>query len=181
MTIGRKVLLSSSLLVAFTAVTGSIALVGMGSTGTVIQSIVTDALPGVYQIGRVESAARDMQFLMLMHVASGKPDELAQLESQILSGQESFRSVLRDYEKTITRARDRELYEKIGPAFDGWLRSWDKAKALSKDGKPQEALAAFRIEAAAAFRDLCRALADETEFNRTSGDDFSQQATSALS
>jgi hypothetical protein len=136
-------------------------------------------MPGVYVMYRVESLAKDVRGAMLTHIASDKQDEMAQKESLIAQTQPKLKEILKDYEKTIVRARDRELYERIAPAFDRFMAAWEKPRGLSRANKPQEALAAFRSETLPAFDEFLKAVTDELEDNKASGDVFAGQATSA--
>ena len=181
MTVGRKISLVCALLVVLTLATGGVAMVSMGRMESASQFIIGDALPGVYLIGRAESLAKDLRGSMLTHVASDKQDEMAQMESVIAQNQAKLMEVLKEYEKTITRARDRELFSKIQPALDRFLAAWDKPRVLSRAAKSQEALALFRSETLGAFAELQKAVDDEIDFNKTSADEFSQQATGAAS
>jgi hypothetical protein len=74
MTVGKKISLTCALLVLFTIATGAVALLSIRRMETAMQSIVGDALPGVYSIGRVESVAKDILGAMLTHVASDKQE-----------------------------------------------------------------------------------------------------------
>ena len=59
MTVGKKISIVCALLVVFTITLGAVALVSMARMETATQSIVGDALPGVYSISRAESVAKD--------------------------------------------------------------------------------------------------------------------------
>ena len=120
-----------------------------------------------YSIGRAESVIQDARGAMLAHVASSAQEEMAQMEASIAEDQRKAKELLKSYEKTILRARDRELYEKIGPANDRWMAAWEKPRTLSRAGKNQEALAAFRSETMPAFAELQKAITDDADFKRS--------------
>jgi methyl-accepting chemotaxis protein/methyl-accepting chemotaxis protein-1 (serine sensor receptor) len=180
-TVGRKISLVCALLVVFTIMLGAVALVSMSRVETATQAVAGDAMPGVYLIGRAESLAQDVHSATLKHIASGKPEDMAQQESVIVQSQQEFREVLKDYGQTITRDRGRELFERIGPAFDRFLAAWEKPRVLSRALKTQEALTMYASEAAPAFAELQKTLTDQVDFNKASGDEFCQQAASASS
>ena len=181
MTIGKKIASVCALLLAFSIALGGVALVSMGRMQTELEAITGDALPGVYAIGRAESVAKDIRGAMLTHIGLDDQEQMAQLEGTIGQKQQEFRAVLKDYEKTITRARDRELFSKLAPALDRFLEAWEKPRSLSRASKTQEAMRVFRSETLGVFAELQRAVDDEVEFNKSSGDEFSQQAASAAS
>ena len=176
MTVAKKISLTCVLLLAFTAAIGTTGLLSIGWIGGTIQAIAADALPGVYDIGRAESLAKDIRSAMLMHIACGNEEDIAKLEANILEDQRKLRDALKNYEKTITRAQDRELFLKIGPAFDAFMAAWEKPRSLSRALKTQQALAAFRSDTATAFAELQTAISSEVTFNKKSADEFAQAA-----
>jgi methyl-accepting chemotaxis protein len=181
MSIGKKIASVAALLIVFMIVVGIVGLIGMGRMESATASIVGDALPGVYTIGRIESVAKDIRGSMLTHIGSTNQDEMAQMESAIAQSRQQLYQLSKDYEKTITRARDRELYDKISPAFERFMAAWEKPRSLSRESKTQEALAVFRNETLGVFAEFTRALSDESEFNKTSADEFSRDASAAIS
>jgi len=181
MTVGKKISIVCALLMMFIITLGAVALLSMSRMQTATQLVVGDALPGLYAISQAESVAKDIRGAMLTHVATGNLSELTQIESSIAQNQQKFKEILKDYEKTITRARDRELYEKIAPAYDRLMSNWEKPRALSRANKNQEALAIFRSETLTVFAEFQKTVRDGVEFNKASGDEFSQQAISAAS
>ena len=132
MTIGKRISCLSGLLVLFTVTVGVLALVSMARMEAAAQSMIGDSMPGIYSIGRAESVAKDIRGEMLTYVGSDKQEDMVQLESAIAQSQQELRRILEDYEKTITKDRDRELYSKIAPALDRFLAAWETPRALSR-------------------------------------------------
>ncbi|HEY1342507.1 MAG TPA: methyl-accepting chemotaxis protein [Bryobacteraceae bacterium] len=181
MTVGKKIWFLSALLIAFTIALGSAALLSMSRMKTVSHSLVDDVLPGIYQIGRVESLAKDIRGAMLTHIACENRNEMPQYEAKIGQHQQQIGEILKVYEKTVSRAHDRELFNRIGPAFDRFLAAWEKPRTLSRELKQAEALAVFRSETLAAFAEFLKAVDDEVEDNKAAGDGYSNDATKAAS
>ncbi len=179
MTIGKRISLTCALLVAFTVVVGVVGLVSLSRMDAATRSMAGDAWPGVYAIGRAASVAKDLRGMMLLHAGSTREEELGQLESAISAGQRRFGELLGDYEKTIGRDRDRASFERIGPAFDRCLAGWERQRALRRAGRSQEALAALRSGTFPAMAELEKAIGDEVEFHKTSGDGFSRATAAA--
>ncbi|MEP7366235.1 MAG: MCP four helix bundle domain-containing protein, partial [Acidobacteriota bacterium] len=171
MTIGKKISLMCALLVIFTVTLGVTSLVSMTRMDAATQSVVGDALPGVYFAGRVESMAKDVRAAMTIHIGSDKAEDFTQLESTIAQGRQNVLDALKEYEKTITRSRDRELHARMAPAFEQFLATWEKPRSLSRALKPQEAMAVYRSESVPAFTVFQKAAGDLLEFNRSSGDE----------
>ncbi len=181
MTISRKISLVSALSMVFILTLGVVALVSIGRMRASAELIITDSLPGVYESGRMESIAKDIQASMLTHIGSDQQSEMGQQEALMAQQQQKLTATLKDYEKTITTARDRELFEKISPAFDRYMRAWEKPRTLSRALKTQQALALFYSETVPAMTEFLKTVSDESEFNKANGDEFSRQAVSVAS
>jgi methyl-accepting chemotaxis protein len=179
MTIGKKIAGLCAVLMVFTLSVGVVAWVSMNRLGSATQSSIVDALPGIYTIDRAESAAKDIRGAMLTRIATEKPEEAAGLDSTIAQNLQKAKAILSDYEKTITTAGDRELFAKIGPALDRFMAAWEGPRGLSQSGKPQEALDSFRSVTLPAFGEFLKAIDDETDLNKSNGDEFSRQVVSA--
>ena len=110
MTIGKKISWSCAGLVALSLVLGIFSLWSIARINNHLESIVTDSLPGVYQIGKLEGLAKDFRGHVLMHVASTDQGQKAGYESALADLERKIRQNLQDYEKTITTSEDRELF-----------------------------------------------------------------------
>ncbi len=181
MTAGKKISLAFSALISFTILVGAVSLAGISRMNRYQEATVTDALPGIYYIGRAESVTKDLQAQMLRHIASANDEQRAQCESQMAMLREQFKSLLKDYEKTISRSIDREMFSKIEPAFDRYFGAWEAARLLSREQKTQEALAAFQQRLIPASQDLQKTIGDEIEQNKSYGDDMARQSAHAAS
>src|SRR6266496_2157398 len=181
MTIGKKISHSCAGLVALSLCLGAFSLWNMSRIENRLQTIVTDSLPGIYEIGKLESAGKDIRGTMLMHVASSDEREKAELESTLTALQQRLRQGLQSYEKTIITAEDRELYQQIPPALDHFLQVWQPIQAVSRSGDSKQALAMFRQQAWPAFAEVQKVIGAEIDFNKRGADKTAADATSATS
>jgi methyl-accepting chemotaxis protein len=179
MTIGKKIALACSVLVGQAVVLGAVALIGLGRLSDSIQIIVSDSLPGVYYVGRVENTLKDIRGSMLMYVASENEGKMNQLEKEISALKAQSRELLDKYKKTITQERDRQLYEKFGPAFDNFIRTWERVAAVSRAAKTGEALTRFSSDVVPAIEGLQKIVDEWVEFNKNLGDQNAQAAIGA--
>lgn len=179
MTLGRRIAMTATALVALAVLLGVVSIYNVSRIGESLQLIAGGSLPGVYAIGQAESVSKDMRGRMLMHIASDQVPEKGRLDSELESLERDFREKLEGYSRVITLARDRELFERIAPAFDNFLRAWHRVRELSRAVKTQEALAAFRNEALPAYSDLERAIRNAIDFNKTHADQNAEAATAA--
>lgn len=169
-TIGSKISLVCAVLTGLTIALGGILLVRVGRMDNQIMAMMVDSLPGYYAMGNLRSAAKDMRSEIMLHIQSQSPDEITSSETQLAALDRQFVAGLKEYEKTITIARDRQLFEKIPPAYSNLKRLCEKIYSISRSRRNLEALALFRAEALPAFIALQNALNDEAEFNRTATD-----------
>ena len=179
MTIGKKISLACAALVALTVSLGAVSIVKIERINGVIQSILTDSLPGLESMTRLEAVFKDQRGQMLMHMEADTPDQMSEVEAAMTELENKFQNELRAYEKTAVTAHDRELYEKIAPAHDQFMRVWAKIQPLDRGVKAKEAIAVWRGEGVPMVAAVQRTIDDETDFNRTHGDQSGAEAASA--
>ena len=179
MTISNKITLTCGVLLALTLTLGIVGLVTVSQMDGALMATETDALPGIYRIGRAESLAKDVRARMLTHIASGSTEEKARIDSEIVTLREELKGVLRDYEKTISRAHDRELFSRIEPAFDRVLASWEPVAAASRQGNATSTLGTFTASVTPAIQDFLRTVKDEVDDNKAYGDACALRAARA--
>lgn len=176
-TVGKKISLTCAALVTLTVMLGAVALQAVSRIDIALRGIVADSLPGVYLIGLAEDSARDWRAGILAHIASDGDDGKTRAESDIAAARQKLDDNLRQYEKTITLPQDRELFERMGTAVQGFSREWEQLRALSRASKREEALVEYRQSPA--FQELDKAIQDEIVFNKTNGDRNAQLTTGA--
>ena len=110
MTIGKKISLACVALVALTIILGTVSILNVGRINTAVESIVVDSLPGEASIGRLDSLLKDQQSAALTHMLVESADQRSQADSSLAEAASKFQTEARGYEKTITTARDRELF-----------------------------------------------------------------------
>jgi methyl-accepting chemotaxis protein len=179
MTIGKKISLACAALVALTVSLGALSIVNIGRINDIIHSILTDSLPGLQSMTHMEALFKDQRGQMLMHMEADSPDQMSEAEAAITDLDNKFQNELKLYEKSAMTARDRELYEKIAPAHDQFMRVWAKIQPLDRGAKAKEAIAIWRSEGAPAVAAVQRTVDDATDFNRTKGDQNGAEAASA--
>jgi methyl-accepting chemotaxis protein len=179
--VGKKISLACGVLMLLTVILGTISLVGVTRMNRYQDATVTDAMPGIYYIGRSESVAKDLRGQMLTHIASSNQEQMAQCESQVAKLHDQLKGILKDYEKTIFRSNDREMFSKIDPAFDRYFAAWEPERLLSQQAKKQEALAGFQQSVLPAFHDLEKTISDEVDLNKSYGDECAVNSANAYS
>jgi len=179
MTVGRKISLGFGVLTALTVTVGTVSLVSVSHIKGYQEATVADALPGVYRMGRVVVVLADLRKQSLVHLATTNQEEKAQCETELMRLRDQLRSELAEYEKSIKRAADRDLYSRIEPAAEQYFAAWEPVRSLSREGRNAEALAAFGKNLMPAYQDLRKAVLDEVEQNRSYGDELTRNSADA--
>lgn len=169
-TIGSKISLVCAVLTGLTIALGAIVLARVGRMDNQITAMMMDSLPGYYAIANLRAAAKDMRSEMMLHIQSLNADEISRSETQLAALDRQFVGGMKEYEKIIITARDRQLYQKIAPAYSHWKLACEKISTISRSHRNIDAMALFSAEALPAFVELQNALNDEAEFNKAAAD-----------
>ena len=170
MTIGKKIFLAFTALFLMSTILATISLLNVSRIDTAVHSIAVDSLPGISSSARLDSLVREMRVVMLRHIALDNIDLKYQAESEIADAQGKFQTEQRNYEKTIYTARDRELFEKIAPAYDRFVTAWARIEPISREMKIKEAMTAWMSEGFPAAAAASNAIGEEVEFNHAAGE-----------
>jgi methyl-accepting chemotaxis protein len=181
MVVGKKISLAFGVLLALTILLGTLALISANRMHRYQEATVTDAMPGIYEISRADSVAKDMQGRMLMHISSTSQTDMAQVEADIAKMRDQFKDIMKEYEKTIFRPLDREMFGRIEPAYDRYFASWEPIRAVSRQSKNAEAFALYKQNVMPAFQEFQKAIADEVEQNKSYGDECATNSINAYS
>ncbi len=96
MTVGKKIGFAGALLVAMTIALGVASLINVKRMARYQEATVSDAMPGVYDMGRVMSLANDMRSRMLLHIASSNPQDAVRFEGEIASFRERVKAAMKE-------------------------------------------------------------------------------------
>ena len=179
MTVGRKIALAFGMVVVLTIVLGAMALTSVNRMNTFQVATVTDAMPGVYEMSRAERVAKDMRIEMLMYAATNSPSERAQYVADVAKLKDQFAGIMKDYEKTVFRALDREMFGRIDPAFNRFFAAWGAVLAQGQQIGNQEALSQYRRTIAPAFQEFEKAIIDQVDQNKSYGDECTANSARA--
>jgi len=172
MTVGAKIALTSGALMMLAVVLGAVSMWGLGSLEESVQLIVTDPLPGMDTIASVESALLELRGNVWRHIASPDQAGKTKMEATFEDLKHRVETSLNAYEKTITTAEDRGLFEKIGPAYQRYVEAIQTPIELSKAGNTADASAKYVAEANSPFEAVGAAVRAETELNRRNAGRF---------
>ena len=147
MTIGKKIALLMAGLVALTAVLGTVSLVSLRSVNAGVNTLATDALPGVDAIGRIMTDVFSFCGDAWKHIASSDPQKMAEVERVQAATRDQLKQDMAAYEKAMTQAEDRVNFDRMREQLDGYFRAWEAVLPISRTGKNDEAYDKYLVEA----------------------------------
>jgi methyl-accepting chemotaxis protein/methyl-accepting chemotaxis protein-1 (serine sensor receptor) len=106
---------------------------------------------------------------------------LAAAERTIANVEGKIQETLRAYEKTISTARDREIFQEVAPAHANVLQVWSKVQQLDNEKRDEEAFEAWKNKLIPAAQVQIKAITALTDFNRAHGDFNADNSTQAAS
>jgi methyl-accepting chemotaxis protein len=182
MTFGKRIAITCAVLVAFTVALSVASLESIANLSANIYRLQGDSIPGQYSSARMGSFTKDVLSNtkdVLLDLATNSGKDARRLENQLAESQAKFEEEMRAYEKTITQAEDRRLFDPIRPAYEGFANSWTRVSAIARAGKLEEAISLFRSETMPEF-DKAQKLVDiEVEWNQTAAAQVAAEAAAA--
>jgi methyl-accepting chemotaxis protein len=146
------------------------------------RAITADCLPGVFIAEEIQRRAVSLLLLPAKHILAQDKPEMDAIEGEMGKLKDEIGKLLKDYEATITDSRDRETFEKIGPARDRFVAIRNQAVLPpSRLGKKAEALAAFKNQLEPAYLEYAKACQGVVDYNQKSGDAASEGILGSVS
>jgi methyl-accepting chemotaxis protein/methyl-accepting chemotaxis protein-1 (serine sensor receptor) len=181
MTVAKKFSAACAALVLFTVALGAVALFQVSGIQTNFQAIVVDSLPGVYQIGTLDSEIWELRGDVWKHIGDDDRADKDKVEASIDQLKQRVQDTLASYEKTIAKPEDRELFSNVKAPYERYLEGVAQVVQLSRDGKSKEAFAKYMAAADPAHAQLKPAIKALIDWNRKNGDDNADATTKAVS
>jgi methyl-accepting chemotaxis protein len=132
-TIGKRLTFGFGAVIAIVTALGIFTFFKLAHISGASDVIVHDSLPGIQNMMAAESLVRTNMVNTLRHVLAADAAEKASLEEDMKVVSARTDEVYAAYEKTITRAHDRELFEAIGPSREAYSAARKELLALSRE------------------------------------------------
>ncbi len=179
-TIGRRLTVGFGVVLIITSVLGGFAYVKFGEINRLSAIVTQDALPGVYNISQFQAAARQQYVLALQHIYAEDAQAMAQLEQEMREQIERLNAISEAYDKTITRARDRELFDAIKAPRAEFLRvRSERLLPASRANQQAEALEIVRRELDPVYQRYMTAVEASVDDNKQAGDQVAREIEAA--
>ncbi len=183
-TLGRRIAVGVVAILLTTVALGVYATTSLLGVRRISDIITTDCLPGMVLISRVEVTLHEAEMNLREHLLANDPATMAALEKRISDRRDAISKVLADYEKTITIAEDRAIFDRLTAERPKYMASRTDVLEHSRNGRKAEALALLQGSHAEAARRYFNVVAEEIAFNerngRLHGAEISRDVSSSL-
>jgi len=183
MTIGKKLGLLAGGLVGLAAILGTVALVSLMRIEKRIDSLTTDAMPGLDAMGRISSGIYRFRGNAWKHVASATPQQIAETERALDEAQQQTEKALTDYETAIHDSDDRTNFETLRSTLAEYYKIWEnEVRPLSRLGTQNAATyEKYTTSLTPVFTKLAKHVEVMTKWNEDAGKRMGDEATAAAS
>jgi hypothetical protein len=181
-TIAKRLVVGFGLVTAVTAALGVFAGSRLYAVDGWSTKITQDALPGVALFGRIHAINLRNLALVKEYIATDDPARQEGIETKMAANSAEASTLIEEYEKTITQARDRELFEAFGKARE--VNSAARKTFMAATKGPHaadEALARYDTELGPAYEAYLESMDALVTFNEESGESFGDAITATVS
>jgi len=153
-------------------------LIGLGGIAARQAQMIYDALdyyaanttPSLQAVKVWQDQMDDMRTLQATHIMTHTDAGMAAIEASIQHAGSKVRQAVSDYEKLLSDAEDKRLWQEVVVTSNAAIAGWDKLRAISRltlndPAKAEEARALFVGEAQAQYRAASSAIDKEWDFN----------------
>jgi methyl-accepting chemotaxis protein WspA len=176
-----RIVLGFSTVIALMIALCAFAYIQLGSIKTQTVSLHQDAVPGIYTIGKVQAVSISTHSLVEQHLLEQDAAKMQQIGSDIEEKMAETSDSLKQYEPTIVRANERELYNAIKTALPAYLAVRTTVLQLSADPRTKaQATVLLRERLEPAYRKLEDGIQAELDDNKSTADEATQQIQTAV-
>lgn len=167
MMIGAKFYITAGLLLIMMAGLGVLAINWLSRS---VDAIVTDPFPGIQQISRADALVFQFRGDTWKHIASADLSAKLAIEASQNETKLTIARALKEYEKTISTPRDRDLYPAMKPLCERYVGLVEsEVLPLSREGKSVEAQRKYLQDSDPTHAALKFAVFASVEYSHTNG------------
>jgi len=165
LTIARRLALGFVLIVIINALATFVSVRSLRDLAAGVTFLSGDSLPGMLVINAVERDALTYRILTNRHLLAEDDAEKRQIDQLCDEHAQTILQRVRSYERHVTTAEERRLFEQIEPTLNRFRDVAKRIRAMSREGKQQEAVALLRGEGASTFNAFEQAVAACVDYN----------------
>jgi methyl-accepting chemotaxis protein/methyl-accepting chemotaxis protein-1 (serine sensor receptor) len=178
MSIGNKILLAYGASVLLTVLVSGLAINRSGALNESTRVLAARALPGIDAAGKLAGIAKDLRGGIRGYITSSSADAKAKAEKDLTEIESACETELRNYEKTISGPRERELFEPVAAALKTLGQTAALIFPLSRKGQEEQAMDLFRAQTMPAYAQAQKVIEGLAQFKLQDGDREALEATS---
>ena len=175
----RKLALGFGLCLLFTVLVGTIAISRMAQMNQISKNIISDSVDGLLVLIKANSSMRQYRNVEFRHSMSLTPADKDKDELEITKCQADANQAIKDYEVTITAPQDKQNLGELQTEWQKYVAMTDGLLIASRKNDTQQCAALLSGPLKQQFYRVTGALDTMTSWNKTHGEEYSQQAQSA--
>lgn len=180
LTVGQRVAYGFCTLLALIIGIGLLTLTQLRKVDSAAVQIVDDCLPGIFTISQMQSCVKENRALIQHHVLSDGEGLKQKLANLIHTNLQQLVVLTRDYEKSLTTPRGRELYSELQKRRAPFDSSFEQVLRDSSQGESQKAMERLMQDLVPQCEAYLEALENQVRFNHDTGDLASERISSAV-
>jgi methyl-accepting chemotaxis protein len=150
---------------------GVFALNRIGAIDAGVADITSNSLPGVYQMGKLQTILHQQFGLVALHALSQDQGEMARLASDVQTSRSHAAGLLSEYQKSYLTGKERPLFDAVTAARAAYAAASDDVMRVSAAGKREEAAALVNSQLKPLYRKYAEATDAEVSFNKAAADE----------
>jgi len=177
--VGHKLTLGFGLCMLLTVLVGAIAIQRMMQLNKINNNIISDSVDGLLVLEKVDSSIHQYQIVEFRHSLSSSRADKDKAESEITKCQADADQTIKDYEATIIAPQDRQNLGEVQTEWRKYVAMNDALLIASRKNDTKQCVALLSGPMKEQFNRVTGALDTMESWNKTHGEEYSQQAQSA--
>jgi methyl-accepting chemotaxis protein len=178
--IGVRIAAGFALVLVLSAALGMFTFFRLQTIDENLSIVAVDSLPGALISSQAQINSAATYAALLQHLLAGNVSGKSKVEAQIRETRSRNDEVLKNYEKTISTPRDRELYGVLNVARAEFFKTSEEMIRLSAANKNEEAREQLVNRVTPSFQQYQDSAAALVAYNRTNADTGSKAITLAV-
>jgi methyl-accepting chemotaxis protein len=181
MTIGKRFMLTSGILLLMSTATAAVTLFGLNSITKDTHSLSADSLPGLNAASNIHSDIYNLRLSYMRHMVENDPAVMANEEATMSATTLRLNEDLKTYASTIVEQIDRENFNKLTPEIEAAQQSWLKVLPVSRTGNADATYALYKVELLPKMSQLASDTETLVAYNKNAADATMTSTTGTVS
>ena len=169
-TLPRRITAGYAVLIIITAALGLFAYSRLSRIRFHADDIVSNWLPGVYQLGQIRGASHEANTLLNEHILCDTAEETEKAEARLVASSAKLDQLFAAYDPFVTDPREKVLYAQVKNDRAAFWATTQPVRVHSLALRTKEAVALSKSSVAPAFAKYIAALDAELNLNKAEAD-----------